>query len=87
MLKALEQVPFVYLFVERKSEKDLCETFQQEINEKLGNVVLGVPNRFEQIFEALMQVAKTRQINVVIDELHQRCDAEDDGEGEFALSR
>lgn len=71
VLKALEQVPFVYLFVERKSEKDLCETFQQEINEKLGNVVLGVPNRFEQIFEALMQVAKTRQINVVIDEFQE----------------
>ena len=47
VVKSLEGGTYVYLFVERKSEKDLCETFSREINAKLGDVVLGVPERFE----------------------------------------
>ena len=71
VVKALENETFVYLFVERKSEKDLCETFAREINEKLGDVILGEPSRFEQIFEALMKLAKTRHVNLVIDEFQE----------------
>ena len=54
VVKSLEGETYVYLFVERKSEKDLCETFAREINEKLGDVVLGAPERFEEIFGALI---------------------------------
>lgn len=71
VVKALANETFVYLFVERKSEKDLCETFAREINEKLGDVILGEPSRFEQIFEALMKLAKTRHVNLVIDEFQE----------------
>ena len=69
--KSLEGETYVYLFVERKSEKDLCETFTREINEKLGDVVLGVPERFEEVFGALMKLAATRHLNVVIDEFQE----------------
>lgn len=71
VVKSLEKEVFVYLFVERKSEKDLCDTFAQEINAKLGDVVLGEPAKFEQIFEVLMKLAKTRHVNVVIDEFQE----------------
>ena len=71
VVKALEKEVFVYLFVERKSEKDLCETFAREINDKLGDVILGEPSRFEQIFESLMKVSKTRHVNLVIDEFQE----------------
>ena len=71
VVKALEGETFVYLFVERKSEKDLCETFAREINAKLGDVILGEPSKFEQIFEALMKLSKTRHINLVIDEFQE----------------
>ena len=71
VVKSLEGETYVYLFVERKSEKDLCETFTREINEKLGDVVLGVPERFEEVFGALMKLAATRHLNVVIDEFQE----------------
>lgn len=71
VLKSLENETFVYLFVERKSEKDLCATFQREINEKLGEVILGEPARFEEIFKALMVLAKSRHLTVVIDEFQE----------------
>ena len=71
MTKALEDRPFIYLFVERKSEKDLCETFVREINEVLDDVVLGAPERFEEIFEALMKYSRKQPITVVIDEFQE----------------
>ena len=71
VVRSLEGETYVYLFVERKSEKDLCETFSREINAKLGDVVLGVPERFEEVFGALMKLAATRHLNVVIDEFQE----------------
>ena len=71
VMKSLEGETYVYLFVERKSEKDLCETFAREINDKLGDVMLGAPERFEDIFGALMKLAATRHLNVVIDEFQE----------------
>lgn len=71
VLKALEEDDYIYLFVERKSEKDLCATFVREINEKLGEVVFGEPTRFEEIFGALMKIAKVRHLNVIIDEFQE----------------
>ena len=71
VVKSLEGEEYVYLFVERKSEKDLCETFAREINEKLGEVVFGTPERIEDVFLALMKIASTRHLNVVIDEFQE----------------
>ncbi len=71
VVKSLEGEPYIYLFVERKSEKDLCESFMREIEERYGDVILGTPDRFEQIFEALMKLSHTRQLNVVIDEFQE----------------
>ena len=53
------------------SEKDRCETFAREINEKLGDVMFGMPERFEDVFGALMKLATTRHLNVVIDEFQE----------------
>ena len=77
VVKSLEGEEYVYLFVERKSEKDLCETFVREINEKLGEVVFGTPERIEDVFLALMKIASTHHLNVVIDEFHERSLAAD----------
>jgi len=71
VVKSLEHETYVYLFVERKSERDLCETFMREIEEKYPGAVIGTPDRFEQLFEALMRLAQTRHLNVVIDEFQE----------------
>ena len=38
---AYEDTPFVYFFVARKAESELCETYLEEISEKLGIPTLG----------------------------------------------
>ena len=69
--KAYEDEVFVYLFVERKGEKELCETFKDEIEQKLGIAIHGSPVHFSEIFEELMKAAETRSFTVVIDEFQE----------------
>ena len=66
--EAYKDKPFVYLFVARKAESDLCEVYLEEISEKLGIPVLGNGRRFCDIFRYLMQLSQTRSFTLVIDE-------------------
>ena len=71
LLKAFSRTDFAYLFVERKSEKDLCQTFKAELEAKLGMVILGEPDRFTQVFEQIMRFASQKPVTVVIDEFQE----------------
>ena len=71
LLKAFSNVNLAYLFVERKSEKDLCQTFKAELEEKLGLVILGEPDHFTQLFEQIMRFAEQKPVTVVIDEFQE----------------
>ena len=70
-MRAFPKCDFAYLFVERKSEKDLCQTFKEELESQLGLTIYGEPERFTQIFEAIMRFAAERPITVVIDEFQE----------------
>lgn len=71
ILKACEKCTFVYLFVERKSEKDLCEGFAAELEAKLGLQFYGMPSRFEDLFKAILKYSVAHPITVVIDEFQE----------------
>ena len=71
LLKAFSRTDFAYLFVERKSEKDLCQTFKAELEAKLGMVILGEPDRFTQVFEQIMRFASQKPVTVVMDEFQE----------------
>lgn len=71
LLKAFSRSDFAYLFVERKSEKDLCQTFKAELEAKLGMVILGEPDHFTQLFEQIMRFASQKPVTVVIDEFQE----------------
>lgn len=71
IMKAFDDEAFVYLFVERQGEKELCETFKAEIEQKLGTVIHGTPSHFSEIFEVLMRTAEERSFTVVIDEFQE----------------
>ena len=71
LLKAFSRTSFAYLFVERKSEKDICQTFKAELEEKLGMVILGEPDHFTQLFEQIMRFAAQKPVTVVIDEFQE----------------
>ncbi len=66
--EAYKDQPFVYLFVARKAESDLCEVYLEEISEKLGIPTLGNSRHFRDIFRYLMQLSVTQSFTLVIDE-------------------
>lgn len=69
--KAYEDQPFVYFFVARKAESDLCENFQDEMEQKLGIPMLGSSRKFAEIFEYLMKLSIERSFTLVIDEFQE----------------
>ena len=66
---ALGDEPYLYFFVARKAEADLCETFAAEVEEKLALPIGAGGNlRFAKIFEAILKFAQTRHVTLFIDE-------------------
>ncbi|MGN1245010.1 MAG: ATP-binding protein [Muribaculaceae bacterium] len=63
--------PFLYFFVARKSESELCEDFCTEIESKLGIPVMGRTNKFADIFEYLIKLSSERNFTLFIDEFQE----------------
>lgn len=66
--RAYQDITFLYFFVARKSESELCESFMSEIEEKLGVLMMGRATSFSQIFEYIMKLSMERRIVLFIDE-------------------
>ena len=64
---ACTQIPFVYLFVGRKSETMLCREFAEVVSNTLG-VDLGDFSSFSRLFSVLMQQSKKIHFTLVLDE-------------------
>ncbi|MFA5228946.1 MAG: ATP-binding protein [Candidatus Paceibacterota bacterium] len=71
IMKSVEGLPTVYLFVSRKNEAALCAEFNQIIAKSLDTFVPQEINRFSSIFQYLMELAVNRQFNLVIDEFQE----------------
>ena len=61
----------VYLFVSRKNETLLCEEFISIIQNALDVKVFGEFTKFKDLFEYLMELAKTTPFTLVIDEFQE----------------
>ena len=66
--EAYRDRPFVYFFVAIKAESDLCETFLEEVSEKLGIPTLGTGRHFSEIFRYLIRLSQKQSFTLVIDE-------------------
>ena len=73
---AYRDEPFLYFFVARRTEKELCEGFRHEIEEKLGVVLPGTQERFSELFAYLMRLSRERPLTLLVDEFQdlRRCD-------------
>lgn len=71
LLNATEGMPTLYFFVARKAESFLCQDFQQEIAEKLGEPVLGESGSFAKLFEYIMKLSTKKSFNLIIDEFQE----------------
>ncbi len=69
--KAYEDEKILYFFVTRKTEKELCEDYQFEIESKLGIATLGPVDRFAKIFELVMKLSLEKPITLFIDEFQE----------------
>ncbi len=66
---ALGDEPYLYFFVARKAEADLCDTFAAEVEQKLALPMgAGGGLRFAKIFEAVLKISQTRHVTLFIDE-------------------
>ena len=68
VMKAYEDEPFLYFFVARSTESELCRDFADEIVRKLNYPILGRVDRFADIFEFVMKLSEQRPITLMIDE-------------------
>lgn len=69
--KAYDGKSLVYLFVSRKAESELCESFKEVIMDALGVPVVGRVTKFAELFKLLMEVSTKQQVTVVIDEFQE----------------
>ncbi len=68
---AYKDTDMLYFFVARKTEADLCETFMESIRETLNMPMIGSVKHFSELFDYVMQLAKTRHITLMIDEFQE----------------
>ena len=69
--KAYENEKCLYFFVARKAEAELCESYQIEIEQKLGIPMLGRAENFIEIFEYLLKISINQPITLIIDEFQE----------------
>lgn len=69
--KAYEDEPILYFFVARKAERDLCEDYRIEIENKLDIPTIGRVERFTDVFEYLMKLSAERPLTLFIDEFQE----------------
>ena len=69
--RAMEDEPYLYFLVTRRSEADQCQDFLERARESLGISVYGQGMRFGQLFKILMQESLKRPFTLVIDELQE----------------
>lgn len=69
--RAMEDEPYLYFLVTRRSEVDQCQDFIEKARETLGISVYGQGMRFGQLFKVLMQESLKRPFTLVIDELQE----------------
>ena len=68
IMKSVEGLPTVYLFVGRKAEATLCSEFIPVISQSLDTFVPAEIRTFRSLFQYLMELASNKAFNLVIDE-------------------
>lgn len=61
----------IYLFVSKKPEVLLCKEFVETIQAVVDYPVIGEITEFKQVFRLLMEISKTEQIVLIIDEFQE----------------
>jgi len=71
IMKVVANTPTIYLFVSRKNEATLCVDFIRIITEQLKTFIPEEIRTFKSVFQFLMEQAKAKKFNLVIDEFQE----------------
>ncbi len=71
VMRAVKDSPTVYLFVSRKNEASLCAEYVSLIAQALNVYVPEDIKTFRSLFQYLMEQAKSKSFNLVIDEFQE----------------
>lgn len=71
IMKSVEGLPFVYLFVGRKNEATLCSEYIPIISQSLNTFVPPEIRTFRSLFQYLMELAVNQPFNLIIDEFQE----------------
>lgn len=71
ILNAYKDRTFIYLFVSKKAEPELCADYTSEVEKKLGIKIPGKISKFYQLFEFLIELSKNQHIIIFIDEFQE----------------
>ena len=71
VLKAYEGVDFLYFFVSKKAESELCDDYKNEVERKLEIKIAGKITKFYELFEYLVELSKTFHLIIFIDEFQE----------------
>ena len=71
IMKSVEGLPTVYLFVGRKNEATLCSEFIPVIAQSLDTFVPTEIRTFRSLFQYLMELASSKPFNLIIDEFQE----------------
>lgn len=71
IMKSVEGLPTIYLFVGRKSEATLCTEFIPIIAQSLDVFVPNEIKTFRSLFQYLMELAAHKPFNLIIDEFQE----------------
>ncbi|MGE5343531.1 MAG: ATP-binding protein [Candidatus Omnitrophota bacterium] len=70
-LEFTKDIPFVYLFVSKKSEPLLCREYIDEIKNIFDIPIIGEIRTFKDIFALLLDISKKQRFTLVIDEFQE----------------
>ena len=65
---ALEDEDYLYFYVSKKAQPDLCESFCRIVEQRLGISVPGRIERFQQLFRFVLEMSVNRPLTLFIDE-------------------
>lgn len=71
LLEAYQKSECLYFFVAKKNEALLCIEFVEEVKQKLQIPIFGELKTFKALFGFLMEVSKSRNFTLIIDEFQE----------------
>ena len=77
MTNAFEHKPYLYFFIDKKTEQIQCMSFQKQVEDVLGLHIHGKITNISSILEEVMIYSRNQQVTLIIDEFQRLAEIDD----------